>query len=88
MILKYKNKLQGKEYRFTSYDKFFKNIIKAIENFYDSLNNNKKYIGLRSKLEEFIAEINQYNYRIAMCITENKIGRIIREGLLKYGKLL
>lgn len=83
-----KNKLKAESYKFTSHKKFIKDIRQSAVKFYKSLPQNNKLIGLRSKLEEFIAEMDVFNYKITFILNESKVNQIIREGLLKYGKLI
>lgn len=82
-----KNELKPRPYRIKTSEKFLKDILQCSERFYNALGSNKRYIGLRSIVEDFIGQINKQNYLLRMCLSES-LSRIIREGLLKYGKLI
>ena len=82
-----KNELKPRAYKIKDSEKFLKDILQCTERFYKALGSNKRYIGLRSILEDFIGQINKQNYLLKMCLSEG-VNRIIREGLFKYGKLI
>ena len=87
-----KNELQPKSYKISTQEKLIKDIIKNSELFYKTIQNNKKYIGLRSIVEEFLGEMNKQAYLLPMCLAETKlsekISKTLHENLLKYGQLL
>ena len=82
-----KNELKPRAYSMKTSEKFLKDILQCSERFYKALGDNKKYIGLRSVVEDFIGQINKQNYLLKMCLSES-VQRVIREGLMKYGKLI
>lgn len=82
------NELQPKAYKITSQKKTLQDILNQAELFYQTIQNNKRYIGLRSKVEEFLAELNKQAYLLDMCLAEARIRQAIREGILKYGTLI
>lgn len=82
-----KNELKPRPYRIKDSEKFLKDILQCSERFHKSLGENKRYLGLKSVVEDFIGQINKQNYLLKMCLSES-IRRAIREGLLKYGKLI
>lgn len=61
------NEFKPKPYRISTFTKLVSDILKTAEKFYDTIQGNKRFIGLRSVMEDFMAKMNQQVYLNAMC---------------------
>ena len=71
------NELKSVKYTIKTPTKLIKDILKAAESFYSTIQKNKKYIGLRSVMEDFMAKINQAMYMLEMTLIESIVGQKI-----------
>ena len=77
------NELKAVHYNIKTPQKLMKDVLKAAENFYATIQKSKKFIGLRSVMEDFMAKINQGVYMLDMAIIEsivNKKVNLVKEG--------
>lgn len=82
------NELKGIKYTIKTPNKLLKDILKSSETFYNTIQKSKHYIGMRSVMEDFIAELNKSAYILDMALIESIINNklsIIKEN--KGGKL-
>lgn len=63
------NELKPKQYTISSTQKMLSDLLKDTEAFYEKLDG-KQFIGLRSIVENFLGEINKYQYLIKICLKE------------------
>lgn len=64
-----KNELKPVSYTIESTQKMLSDLLKATEEFYSKLDGTQ-FIGLRSVVENFLGEINKYQYLIKFCLKE------------------
>jgi hypothetical protein len=55
-------------YKVTNSKKFIADVIKTTEDFYAKLQGKTEYIGIRSVIENFISELQRYNYLLILCL--------------------
>ena len=71
-----KNELKPVKYTIETTPKMLNDLLRETETFYGKIKENKKYIGLRSIVENFLGEINKYQYLIKLCLKEDLKRRI------------
>ena len=69
------NELKAVHYTIKTPQKLMKDVLKAAENFYATIQKQKKFIGLRSVMEDFMAKINQGTYMLDMALIENVVNK-------------
>lgn len=79
-----KNELKGINYKIKTPHKLLKDILKAAETFYGTIQKSKQFIGLRSVIEEFIGKVNQSTYLLDLSLIESVIDKNFK--LLKENK--
>lgn len=89
------NELKPIQYKIVSTDKLLYDLLNDTNEFLNKLNG-KRYIGLKSVLENFISELNKFKYLIRFCVKEDfkrnikqrfndvKINTVITEQIRKY----
>lgn len=76
------NELKAVHYTIKTPQKLMKDMLKAAENFYATIQKSKKFIGLRSVMEDYMAKLNQGVYMLDMTLIEsivNKNFNLIKE---------
>lgn len=66
-----KNELKPISYTINGEQKFLDDMLKASNEFYDSIKEGDEYIGVRSEMETFIGEISKFKYLMDLCIKES-----------------
>lgn len=74
------NELKPRRYNITNSKKTLNDIIKDTKMFYSTIKRSNDYIGLRSVVENFLAELDKFTYLMDFCIKED-IKRNIKESL-------
>ena len=64
------NELKPIKYKISTTQTMLSDLLKVSEKFYNQIKG-KQYIGLRSVMENFMGEINKYQYLIKFCIKED-----------------
>ena len=89
------NELKPIQYKISSTDKMLVDLLNDTKEFHSKLTN-ERYIGLRSVIENFMGEINKFQYLIRFCIKEDfkrnakqrfnecRIDMVITEQIKKY----
>lgn len=89
------NELKPMQYKISTTDKMLVDLLNDTKEFHSKLTN-ERYIGLRSVIENFMGEINKFQYLIRFCIKEDfkrnakqrfnegRIDRVITEQIRKY----
>lgn len=78
------NDFKPRPYRISTFTKLVSDIYNAADKFYATIQGNKRFIGLRSVMEDFMGKMQQQIYLNAMC-TENKkeVKKLIKENMAK-----
>lgn len=66
------NEVKPIEYTFSTVDSLLNDIKSKTMELYDSLENDKQYIGVRSEIESFIHSINKFKYLFKLALKEKK----------------
>lgn len=66
------NELIPKKYKIQNTKNLVKAIVKSCEDVYSSIQSNKRFIGLRSVIEDFLGQMNKQSYLVNM-VVESKI---------------
>lgn len=77
-----KNELKPIQYTISTTKSMLEDLLKETESFYEKIEGNE-FIGLRSVVENFLGEINKFQYLIKLCLKEDMKRRItnpINEG--------
>lgn len=61
------NDFKPKPYRISTFTKLVSDIYNAADRFYSTIQGNKRFIGLRSVMEDFMGKMQQQAYLNAMC---------------------
>ena len=61
------NDFKPKPYRISTFTKLVADIYNAADKFYSTIQGNKRFIGLRSVMEDFMGKMQQQAYLNAMC---------------------
>ena len=70
-----KNELKPTQYTISTTKSMLDDLLKDTESFYEKLEGNE-FIGLRSVVENFLGEINKFQYLIKLCLKEDMKKRI------------
>lgn len=70
------NELKPRRYNITSSSKMLNDLLLDTKHFYVSTNRNKDLIGIRSEIETFVGDLNQYIYLLKFCLKEDLKRRI------------
>lgn len=70
------NELRPKRYNITSSTKMLQDLEKDTKAFYSSTTRNKEMIGIRSELETFIGDLDQFKYLLKFCLKEDLKRRV------------
>lgn len=65
------NELKPRRYNITNSKKTLNDIIKDTKMFYSTIKRSNDYIGLRSVVENFLAELDKFTYLMDFCIKED-----------------
>lgn len=78
------NDFKPRPYKISTFTKLVSDIYNAADKFYATIQGNKRFIGLRSVMEDFMGKMQQQAYLNAMC-TENKkeVKKLIKENMAK-----
>lgn len=76
------NELKPKRYKISSSKAFLKDLLKSTRNFHETLSD-KKYIGIKSEIETFIGDVQQFQYLLAFCLKEDRqqMKKVIKEDM-------
>ena len=70
------NDLKPKRYNITTSKKMLKDLLADTERFLTTLTRNKSLVGIKSVIENFIGELNQYLYLLDFCLKEDLTRRL------------
>lgn len=65
-----KNKLKPSAYTISSSKEFLKDLLNSTNEFYKTIGG-EEYIGMRSSVENFLGEINKFQYLLNLCLKED-----------------
>jgi DNA-binding ferritin-like protein len=66
-----KNEVKAIPYTISSTKEMLNDLLKDINEFYDTIKDGDELTGIRSVVENFISEINKFQYLIGLCIKED-----------------
>lgn len=75
-----KNKLKPTSYTISNSKKFITDVLSDTKDFYSTIDD-ENYIGIRSAVENFIGELNKYQYLLTLTIKEEIVKRLKNEPL-------
>lgn len=70
------NELKPIQYEVSSTSKMLSDLLEETEKFYETITDGKGYIGLKSVIENFLSDINKFQYLIKLCLKEDIKKRI------------
>lgn len=74
--------LSPKEYKFDGTKPLISDIISTTNEFYETIDG-KEYIGMRSVVENFLGELNKFEYLINLCLKESIIKKLNKKNMVK-----